>query len=101
VLEANQLLKENLKFIHQLMLTHTVKRKDWGPKKILVGGLLTKGIKYGYKQYRKAGGRSIIEIMKSGIKGSGKRSDAKTDVKFGIKMHGGSKLTARDKSRLR
>ncbi len=70
-------------------------------KKMLVGGLLTKGIKYGYKQYRKAGGRSIIEIMRSGIRGAGKRSDAKTDVKFGIKMHGGRKLTQRDKNRLR
>ena len=69
--------------------------------KMLVGGLLTKGIKYGYKQYRKAGGRSIIEIMRSGIKGAGKRSDAKTDVKFGIKLHGGRKLTQRDKNRLR
>ncbi len=70
-------------------------------KKMLVGGLLTKGIKYGYKQYRKAGGRSIVEIMRSGIKGAGKRSDAKTDVKFGIKMHGGRKLTQRDKNKLR
>ena len=70
-------------------------------KKMLVGGLLTKGIKYGYKQYRKAGGRSIIEIMRSGIRGAGKRSDAKTDVKFGIKMHGGKKLTTRDKNKLR
>ena len=70
-------------------------------KKMLVGGLLTKGIKYGYKQYRKAGGRSIVEIMRSGIKGAGKRSDAKTDVKFGIKMHGGRKLTLRDKNKLR
>jgi len=69
--------------------------------KMLVGGLLTKGIKYGYKQYRKAGGRSIIEIMRSGIKGAGKRSDAKTDVKFGIRMHGGRKLTKRDRNRLR
>ena len=70
-------------------------------KKMLIGGLLTKGIKYGYKQYRKAGGRSIIEIMRSGIKGAGKRSDAKTDVKFGIKIHGGRKLTQRDKNKLR
>ena len=50
-----------------------VKRKDWGPKKMLLGGLLTKGIKYGYKQYRKAGGRNIIEIMKSGVRGAGKK----------------------------
>jgi hypothetical protein len=77
-----------------------LKRKDWGPKKMLLGGLLTKGIKYGYKQYRKAGGRNIIEIMKSGVRGAGKRSDAKTDVKYGIKMHGSSNLTKRDKSLL-
>src|SRR6056300_1166427 len=70
-------------------------------KKMLVGGLLTKGIKYGYKQYRKAGGRSIVEIMRSGIRGAGKRSDAKTDVKFGIRTHGGRKLTQRDKNKLR
>ena len=39
--------------------------------------------------------------MKSGIRGSGKRNDAKTDVKFGIKLHGGRKLTQRDKNKLR
>jgi hypothetical protein len=70
-------------------------------KKMMLGGLLTQGIRYGYKQYRKAGGRSIIEIMKSGVRGSGKRSDAKADVKFGIKLHGGKKLTTRDKNKLK
>jgi hypothetical protein len=68
------------------------------PKKML-GGLLTKGIKLGYKQYRKAGGRSILQIMKSGVRGSGTRSAAKSDLRFGIKLHGRN-LTKRDKSLL-
>ena len=68
------------------------------PKKMM-GGLLTKGIKLGYKQYRKAGGRSILQIMKSGVRGSGTRSAAKSDVRFGIKLHGRN-LTKRDKSLL-
>ena len=73
------------------------------PKKIkkkMLGGLLTSGIKLGYKQYRKAGGRKILEIMKSGVRGSGKRSDARADVRFGIKLHGRN-LTKRDKAKLR
>ena len=81
---------------------------DRGYKKVrlrklgyLKGGLLTEGIKFAYKQYRKAGGRSITEIMKSGVRGSGKRSDAKADVKFGIRLHGGKKLTTRDKNKLK
>jgi len=70
-------------------------------KKMLLGGLLTKGIKESYKAYRKAGGRSIIEIMKSGVRGAGKRKDAKLDVKYGIKVHGGRHLTKRDLAKLR
>ena len=57
-------------------------------KKLLLGGLLTKGIKTAYKAYRKAGGRKTSDIMKQPVKGAGKRSDAKKDVKFGIKLHG-------------
>ena len=70
-------------------------------KKMLVGGLLTKGIKKAYKAYKKSGGRSITEIMRSGVKGAGKRKDAKEDLKYGIKMHGSGKLTKRDLARLR
>jgi len=70
-------------------------------KKMLVGGLLTKGIKEAYKAYKKSGGRSITEIMKSGVKGAGKRKDAKEDLKYGIKMHGSGKLTKRDLAKLR
>ena len=41
-------------------------------RSMLLGGLLTKGIKQAYKSYKKAGGRSITEIMKSGVRGAGK-----------------------------
>jgi len=70
-------------------------------KKMLLGGLLTKGIKASYKAYKKAGGRSITEIMKSGVRGAGKRKDAKDDLKYGIKMHGSGKLTKQDLAKLR
>ena len=53
------------------------------------------------KAYKKAGGRSITEIMKSGVRGAGKRKDAKDDLKYGIKMHGSGKLTKQDLSKLR
>ena len=68
---------------------------------MLLGGLLTKGIKQAYKSYKKAGGRSITEIMKSGVKGAGKRKDAKDDLRYGIKMHGGKNLTKADLNKLR
>jgi hypothetical protein len=70
-------------------------------RKMMLGGLLTTGIKAAYKAYKKSGGRSITEIMKSGVRGAGKRKDAKTDVKYGIKMHGGKNLTKQDLQKLR
>tara|TARA_B100001057_G_C22097342_1_gene661858 strand:- start:243 stop:470 length:228 start_codon:yes stop_codon:yes gene_type:complete len=70
-------------------------------RKMMLGGLLTKGIKSAYKAYKKAGGRSITEIMKSGVRGAGSRKDAKTDIKYGIKMHGGKNLTKQDLQKLR
>ena len=70
-------------------------------KKMLVGGLLTKGIKSAYKAYRKAGGRKTSDIMKQPVKGAGKRSDAKDDVKFGIRLHGkGRYLSQREINKL-
>ena len=33
-------------------------------RKMFLGGLLTKGIKAGYKEFRKSGGRTSREIMK-------------------------------------
>ena len=49
--------------------------------KMLVGGLLTRGIKYGYKLYRKASGKKTSEIVKDS---KVSRSTAKRDVKSGI-----------------
>ena len=70
-------------------------------KKMLVGGLLTKGIKAAYKAYRKAGGRKTSDIMKQPVRGAGKRSDAKDDVKFGIRLHGkGRYLSQREINKL-
>ncbi len=68
---------------------------------MLAGGLLTTTIKSAYKAYKKAGGRSITEIMKSGVRGAGKRKDAKDDLKYGIRMHGGKNLTKEDLRKLR
>ena len=50
-------------------------------KKMLVGGLLTKGIKAAYKAYRKTG-RKTSDAVK---KGKTTRSIAKSDVKSGIR----------------
>ena len=58
-------------------------------KKMLVGGLLTKGIKYGYKQYRKSGGKKTSEIVKDS---KVSRSIAKSDVKSGIRREIQSKI---------
>ena len=70
-------------------------------KKLLLGGLLTKGIKSAYKAYRKAGGRKTSDIMKQPVRGAGKRSDAKDDVKFGIRLHGkGRYLSQREINKL-
>ena len=70
-------------------------------RSMLLGGLLTKGIKQAYKSYKKAGGRSITEIMKSGVKGAGKRKDAKDDLRLWHQMHGGKNLTKADLNKLR
>ena len=51
-------------------------------KKMLVGGLLTKGIKTAYKAYRKAGGKKTSEIVKES---KVSRSIAKDDVKSGLR----------------
>jgi len=77
------------------------KKKKGGIAGMLMGGLLTKGIKAAYKAYRKAGGRKTSDIMKQPVKGAGKRSDAKIDVRFGIKLHGkGRYLSQRELNKL-
>ena len=49
----------------------------------------------------KAGGRKTSDIMKQPVKGAGKRSDAKDDVKFGIRLHGkGRYLSQREINKL-
>jgi hypothetical protein len=50
-------------------------------KKLLLGGLLTKGIKSAYKAYRKSG-RKTSDVVK---KGKTTRAIAKSDVKSGIR----------------
>jgi hypothetical protein len=51
-------------------------------KKMLVGGLLTKGIKAAYKKFRKSGGRRTSEIVKES---KVSRSTAKSDVKSALR----------------
>jgi hypothetical protein len=58
-------------------------------RKMMLGGLLTKGIKAGYKEFRKGGGRSSREIMKLE---KVDRKTAKSDVKSGIRNTIQSKL---------
>ena len=58
-------------------------------RKMFLGGLLTKGIKAGYKEFRKSGGRTSREIMKIE---KVDRKTAKSDVKSGIRDELKSKL---------
>ena len=50
-------------------------------KKMLIGGLLTKGIKTAYKAYKQSGGKKITDIVKLS---KVSRSTAKADVKSGL-----------------
>ena len=63
-------------------------------KKMLVGGLLTKGIKAAAKKYFKHGNKTQQIINKHG----GKRSHAKDDVKSGIRDELKGKLSEREYS---
>ena len=66
---------------------------------MFLGGLLTKGIKAGYKEFRKSGGRSSREIMKIERVD---RKTAKSDVKSGIRNVLQGKLkTMKDKLKKR
>jgi|TARA_R100001015_G_C4584688_1_gene140724 hypothetical protein len=51
-------------------------------RKMMLGGLLTKGVKMAYKEYRKSGGRSSRQIMNIE---KVDRKTAKSDIKYGIK----------------
>ena len=64
-------------------------------QRLLVGGLLTAGIRYGLKRYAKASGKKLIDLGK----GQSKKL-AKSDKVDAIKMHGGSNLSKLDKVKL-
>ena len=72
-------MAESAKRNYQLLLMRN--KKKGGIAGMLVGGLLTKGIKAAYKAYRKAGGRKTSDIVK---KSKVSRSLAKTDIKQGL-----------------
>ncbi len=63
--------------------------------KMLLGGLLTTGIKYGLKKYAKASGKKLIDLGK----GQSKKL-AKSDKVEAIRIHGSTKLTKTDKIKL-
>tara|TARA_R100001086_G_scaffold4357_1_gene3008 strand:- start:3 stop:254 length:252 start_codon:yes stop_codon:yes gene_type:complete len=68
-------------------------------RSMLLGGLLTKGIKAAYKELRKRGARSSREIMK---KEGVDRKTAKDDIKSGIRNELLGKLkTTKDKLKKR
>tara|TARA_R110002126_G_scaffold105390_1_gene239634 strand:+ start:415 stop:639 length:225 start_codon:yes stop_codon:yes gene_type:complete len=64
-------------------------------QRMLIGGLLTTGIRYGLKKYGKASGKKLIDLAK----GQSKKF-AKSDKVEAIKIHGGSKLSKLDKVKL-
>jgi len=75
--------------------------KGGNVEKMLLGGLLTAGIRYGVKRYTKASGKKLIDLTK----GQSKKL-AKADKVEAIKLHGaanlegGAKLSKLDKIKL-
>ena len=61
-------------------------------QRLLVGGLLTAGIRYGLKRYAKASGKKLIDL--------GKGKLAKSDKVDAVKLHGATKITKTDKIKL-
>ena len=64
-------------------------------EKMLLGGLLSAGIRYGVKRYAKASGKKLIDLGK----GQSKKF-AKADKVEAVKLHGSTKLTKTDKIKL-
>ena len=79
----------------ELVYTGASKGKAIKTKKLLVGGLLTAGIRYGLKRYSKASGKKLIDLARGQS-----TKFAKSDKVEAIKVHGGSKLTKSDKLNL-
>jgi hypothetical protein len=63
--------------------------------KMLLGGLLGAGIRYGVKRYAKASGKKLIDLNK----GQSKKL-AKSDKVDAIKLHGATKLSKLEKIKL-
>ena len=64
-------------------------------QRLLIGGLLTAGIRYGLKRYAKASGKKLIDLGK----GQSKKF-AKADKVEAVKLHGATKLTKTDNLKL-
>jgi lysine/ornithine N-monooxygenase len=66
-------------------------------KKMLLGGLIKgtvgKVIKAAYKEYIKQGGRKTADIVKKGHNSNVTRTQAKADVKYGLRRKMGSEKT--------
>jgi len=74
-----------------MLPTHTPLQTN----KMLVGGLLSAGIRYGLKRYAKASGKKLIDLTK----GQSKKL-AKSDKVDAIKLHGATKLSKLEKIKL-
>jgi hypothetical protein len=85
------LTKDTEIYIIKIMVAKYIgQRKKFKPKKKLLGGLLTAAGKQAAKSYFKSGGRRTSTIMK---KFGGTRTEAKTDVLSGLKMHTSDQYT--------
>ena len=64
-------------------------------EKMLLGGLLSAGIRYGVKRYAKASGKKLIDLTKGQSAKLGK-----SDKVEAIKLHGATKLSKLEKIKL-
>ena len=89
---ATQRFQDNVKDLIGLdsISVKMQQRKKFKLKKKLLGGLLTAAGKQAAKSYFKSGGRRTGTIMK---KFGGTRTEAKTDVLSGLKMHTSDQYT--------
>jgi hypothetical protein len=89
---ATQRFQDNVKDLIGLdsISVKMQQRKKFKPKKKLLGGLLTAAGKQAAKSYFKSGGRRTGTIIK---KFGGTRTEAKTDVLSGLKMHTSDQYT--------
>jgi hypothetical protein len=75
--------------------------KGGNVEKMLLGGLLTAGIKYGVKRYAKATGKKLIDLAKGQSKKLGKADKVEAIKLYGsTNLHGGAKLSKLEKIKL-